>query len=151
MVIQIQVVCDICNYILEELKQYGFDIWFLNIIITLSSIYNLSITMLTIDISVRQAIFSYNKKKKGIWNWSDSKLFLAFFQGLLRQMKGIFTRYSSIFLLRIHIIATASEWQTFVDYGSNLLGVSIYFELKLISTLWKVYRKLPCLSRQIKP
>lgn len=151
MVIQIQVVCDICNYILEELKQYGFDIWFLNIIITLSSIYNPSITMLTIDISVRQAIFSYNKKKKGIWNWSDSELFLAFFQGSLRQMKGIFTRYSSVFLLRIHIIATASEWQTFVDYGSNLLGVSIYFELKLISTLWKVYRKLPCLSRQIKP
>lgn len=62
-------------------------------------------------------------------------------------MKGIFyTVYSSdaVFLFRIHIIATVYEWQTFVDYGSNLLGVSIYFELKLISTLWKVYRKLPC-------
>lgn len=62
-------------------------------------------------------------------------------------MKGLFYKvYSSdaVFLFRIHIIATVYEWQTFVDYGSNLLGVSIYFELKLISTLWKVYRKLPC-------
>lgn len=69
-----------------------------------------------------------------------SEYFLTFLQDYYKANgRSFLTRCSSVAvsLLRIHIIATAYEWQTFVDSGSNLLGVSIYFELKLISTYEK--------------
>lgn len=68
----------------KNIKQYGCDIWFLNIIIALSSKYNPSITILTTDITMRQAIVSYNKKKIEISNLSDFKIILSISSGVTK-------------------------------------------------------------------